>query len=109
MSLLSEGEERFKKQAILHKIDQMVIKGDLKDVVNFCEIHQQWSIHGATLAALHGHYDIVEYFISKGFGVYGEGLIQLHHQGKTNMIEFIHQKNGWILSAPEVWKNLYVL
>jgi hypothetical protein len=109
MSLLSEGEERLKKQAILHKIDQMVIKGDIKKVMDFCETHQKWSIHGATLAALNGHYDIVNYFISKGYGVYGEGLIQLHHQGKTEMIKFIHEKKGWILSAPDVWKNLYVL
>ena len=109
MSLLSEGEERLKIQHILRKMDQMVVEGHLKDVVKMCEVHQKWSIHGATLAALHGHYDIVDYFISKGYGVYGEGLIQLHQQGKTKMIEFIHEKKGWILSAPEVWKNLYVL
>ena len=109
MYAISEGERLNQRRVLIEKINTEARNGNLQSVKDLCEESNIYSVHACSYAAINDHYDIVNYFIEKGYGVHGEGLLQLHKMKKNKIIEYIHQKNGWILSAPEVWKNLYVL
>lgn len=103
MEPISEGELRKQYQQEWREFHYAASNGDRMNVEKFVKKHL-YSPKVLFYAAINNHYEMVDYLLSNGYGLHGEGLKELIEKEKKEMIDRIVQKNGFILSAPEVYK-----
>ena len=102
----SEGERLNKRKEIIEKINKEASNGNLENVKDLCEKNNVYSVNACSYAAINNHYDIVNYFIEKGYGVNGQGLNELIKNNNTIMINYLLSiKNSFIMSAPSILEN----
>jgi|APGre2960657444_1045066.scaffolds.fasta_scaffold72788_2 hypothetical protein len=102
----SEGIIIQERKELIEKINTEARLGNLENIKELCEKINVYSVHACSYAAVNNHYDVVNYFIEKGYGVHGQGLEELIHLNNTTMIKFLSNiKGGLIMSAPSVLEN----